>query len=78
VYRPGYHQYGGWWFPPAAFAAGALLGGVIAGQTYGAPVVGLSAAHYQWCDQRFKSYRASDNSFQPYNGPRRQCISPYS
>jgi len=78
VYRPGYYQYGGWWFPPAAFAAGAILGGVIAGQTYAAPVVGLSAAHYQWCNQRYRSYRASDNTFQPYNGPRRQCISPYS
>ncbi|MEQ1951792.1 BA14K family protein [Mesorhizobium sp. CN2-181] len=22
------------------------------------------------------SYRASDNTFQPNNGPRRQCISP--
>ena len=78
VYRPGYYQYGGWWFPPAAFAVGAILGGAIAGQTYGAPVVGLSAAHYQWCAQRFISYRASDNSFQPYHGPRQQCISPYS
>ncbi|TIT86520.1 MAG: BA14K family protein, partial [Mesorhizobium sp.] len=22
-------------------------------------------------------YRASDNTFQPYNGPRQQCVSPY-
>lgn len=41
-------------------------------------VVRLSAAHVRWCKARYKSYRVSDNSWQPYNGPRRQCISPYS
>ncbi|HEV7434516.1 MAG TPA: BA14K family protein, partial [Pseudorhizobium sp.] len=25
----------------------------------------------------YRSYRASDNTFQPYNGPRRSCRSPY-
>lgn len=34
-------------------------------------------AHINWCYNRYRSYRASDNSFQPYNGPRRQCYSPY-
>ncbi|TIP33596.1 MAG: BA14K family protein, partial [Mesorhizobium sp.] len=29
------------------------------------------------CHDRYRSYRAWDNTFQPYNGPRRQCISPY-
>ena len=33
--------------------------------------------HTNWCYNRYRSYRASDNTFQPYNGPRRQCISPY-
>lgn len=37
----------------------------------------LPPAHYDWCQARYRSYRASDNSFQPYNGPRRQCRSPY-
>ncbi|MEO3385553.1 BA14K family protein [Mesorhizobium sp. CAU 1741] len=37
----------------------------------------LTRAHYRWCDARYRSYRASDNTFQPYHGPRRQCISPY-
>jgi hypothetical protein len=31
----------------------------------------------QWCYNRYKSYRSSDNTFQPYNGPRKQCYSPY-
>ncbi|MGP2493127.1 BA14K family protein [Mesorhizobium sp. PUT5] len=34
-------------------------------------------AHEQWCYARYRSYRASDNTFQPNNGPRRQCRSPY-
>ncbi|WP_084032840.1 BA14K family protein [Chelativorans sp. J32] len=38
---------------------------------------GLPAAHVNWCYARYRSYRASDNSFQPYNGPRRACVSPY-
>ncbi|MFC5991062.1 BA14K family protein [Limoniibacter endophyticus] len=35
------------------------------------------SAHVNWCANRYRSYRAYDNTFQPYNGPRRQCISPY-
>ncbi|TIX94479.1 MAG: BA14K family protein, partial [Mesorhizobium sp.] len=38
----------------------------------------LSSAHVQWCYDRYRSYRAWDNTFQPYNGPRQQCWSPYS
>lgn len=37
----------------------------------------LSASHYRWCDSRYRSYRYSDNTFQPYHGPRRHCRSPY-
>ncbi|WP_348631649.1 BA14K family protein [Mesorhizobium sp. M6A.T.Cr.TU.014.01.1.1] len=31
----------------------------------------------EWCYSRYRSYRAYDNTYQPYYGPRRQCISPY-
>jgi len=34
-------------------------------------------SHVNWCYNRYRSYRAYDNTFQPYNGPRRQCYSPY-
>ncbi|MDQ2632323.1 MAG: BA14K family protein, partial [Pseudomonadota bacterium] len=44
----------------------------------GATVHRGGSAHVQWCYDRYRSYRASDNTFQPYNGPRRQCYSPYS
>ncbi|AZO12296.1 MULTISPECIES: BA14K family protein [unclassified Mesorhizobium] len=37
----------------------------------------LSRAHVRWCYNRYRSYRAWDNTFQPNYGPRRQCISPY-
>lgn len=75
-YRRGYRRHSdGWWYPLAAFGAGAIIGGAIANQP--APR-GVSNSHVEWCYARYRSYRASDNTFQPYNGPRRACISPYS
>ena len=75
-YRPGYRRHGDFWFPLAAFAAGALITGAIQDR----PRVvyrGGGDAHVQWCYDRYRSYRAWDNTFQPYDGPRRQCYSPY-
>ncbi|PDT84141.1 BA14K family protein [Sinorhizobium sp. BJ1] len=34
-------------------------------------------AHLRWCLERYASYRLDDNSYQPFNGRRRQCNSPY-
>lgn len=77
-YRPGYRYYDGYWFPLGAFAAGAVIGGAIASQPPVAVYPGsYSPSHYSWCASRYRSYRASDNTFQPYNGPRQQCVSPY-
>lgn len=84
--RPGWRRYNDAWFPPAAFIAGAIIGGAIARELAppppppvyrGGPAAGLPPAHVQWCAQRYRSYRAYDNTFQPYNGPRRPCRSPY-
>ncbi|GLS29650.1 BA14K-like protein [Mesorhizobium albiziae] len=72
-YRPGYRVYNGWWFPAGAFVAGAIIGGALAAP----PAVSSGNAHVRWCYDRYRSYRASDNTYQPYNGPRQQCISPY-
>lgn len=44
---------------------------------YRTPRYSMSRAHVNWCASRYRSYRAYDNTFQPYNGPRRQCVSPY-
>ena len=38
---------------------------------------GFSAAHYGYCSTKYRSYRVSDNTFQPYRGPRRQCRSRF-
>ena len=80
--RPGYRRHNGYWFPPAAFIAGAIIGGAIANQP--GPVYRpapayrpASNAHVRWCYNRYRSYRAADNSFQPNYGPRQQCVSPY-
>lgn len=74
-YRRGYRRHGEFWFPLAAFAAGALITGAINNNTR---VYAGGNAHVNWCYNRYRSYRAYDNTFQPYNGPRRQCYSPYS
>ena len=51
---------------------------------YGEPVYrprrvyrGAGSTHVEWCYNRYRSYRAWDNTFQPYHGPRQQCYSPY-
>lgn len=80
-YRPGYRRYNDWWFPAGAFIAGAIIGDVINRSPPPPPPngpPGFGDAHAQWCYGRYRSYRASDNSFQPYNGARQQCYSPYS
>lgn len=77
--RPGYRYHNGYWFPLAAFAAGAIIGGAIAQPS--APsrpaAGGINPKHYDWCASRYRSYRSYDNTFQPNYGPRQQCLSPY-
>ncbi|MDO1581243.1 BA14K family protein [Rhizobium oryzicola] len=79
--RPGYRYHNGFWFPLAAFGAGAIIGGAIASEPrYVAPApraAGVNPQHYQYCAARYRSYDAYSNTFQPYNGPRQQCYSPY-
>ncbi|QFY59252.1 BA14K family protein [Rhizobium grahamii] len=76
-YRNGYRYYNGYWFPLAAFGAGAVIGGAIASEPRYAPAPEGDSAHVAWCEARYRSYRAYDNTFQPNSGPRRQCVSPY-
>lgn len=35
--------------------------------------VGGGGCNFRACDARYRSFRASDCSFQPYHGPRRRC-----
>ena len=71
----GAYYYNGHWFPAAAFAAGVAAATVAPPPP---PAAHLATAHVRWCYGRYRSYRAWDNSYQPYGGPRQQCWSPYS
>jgi hypothetical protein len=68
-WRHGYRRHGDFWFPLAAFATGAIISGAIANDR--PPAYGSS--HEARCYARYRSYRAYDNTYQPYHGPRRQC-----
>ncbi|MBB4185042.1 hypothetical protein GGE07_001671 [Sinorhizobium terangae] len=62
-------------------ATGAIVGGLLSQPRYAGPSYyggGGGSAHTRWCYARYRSYRAWDNTYQPYGGPRRQCYSPYS
>ncbi|RXT24135.1 BA14K family protein [Rhizobium leguminosarum] len=52
-------------------AAGAIIGGIIASQPRARAY--SSGSHAEYCYSRYRSYRASDNTYQPNYGPRRQC-----
>lgn len=59
--------------------AGAIIGGLAAGAIIGGALsagANRGSSHNEWCYNRYRSYRASDNTYQPTNGPRRQCVSP--
>lgn len=70
--RRGYRYHNGYWFPLAAFATGAIIGGAIANQPRAS-----GSSHYQWCANRYRTYRASDNTYVSSPGVRRSCVSPY-
>jgi hypothetical protein len=70
--RRGYREYNGFWFPAGAFIAGALITGAIVNNNNGG-----GSSHVEWCYDRYRSYRAYDNTFQPNYGQRRQCNSPF-
>jgi hypothetical protein len=81
------HWRRGWDDGAAGFALGFGLGVPLGyyGGYYNEPVYrprrvyrGGGGAHVEWCYNRYRSYRAWDNSWQPYYGPRRLCFSPYS
>lgn len=36
----------------------------------------INRAAEAWCASRYQSYRADDNTYQPYDGPRQRCAPP--
>jgi hypothetical protein len=74
----GYRYYNGFWFPPAAFVAGAIIGSAVGSAPYyGSGYYAYGDAHTQWCEQNYRSYDIATDTFQPYVGPRQRCVSPY-
>lgn len=33
--------------------------------------------HIESCHARYRSYNKNDNSYQPFHGPRKQCLSRF-
>jgi opacity protein-like surface antigen len=67
-YDRGYrHHHGNAGAIIGGLAAGAIIGGIVAGSRSG------GGSHVQSCANRYRSYRASDNTYQPNSGPRVQC-----
>jgi hypothetical protein len=73
--RDGYRYYNGYWFPAGAFIAGAIIGGVI---NNAQPSSSYGSAHVNWCNDRYRTYRSSDNTYMSSAGYRKACNSPYS
>ena len=73
----------------AGVAGTVLFGGAVAGALAldnradnsidaGTQPLAIGNDHVSYCQARYKTYRVSDNTFQPNNGPRRACVSPVS
>lgn len=78
LHRPGYVYHRGLWFSPRSMRAGVIVDRPIPRRHvvhYGGA---LTQHHYSWCADRYRSYHWRSNTFQPYHGPRRTCVSPYS
>ena len=81
--KHGYRKYRGHWFPHRAFVIVVPRQRYIPVRPYHPPkrvkprIIRLNHAHVRWCDAKYRSYRVSDNTFQPYHGPRKPCVSPY-
>lgn len=78
-YEPGYYDqgyydqgyYGSTYYRPRYYAPRYYAPRYYRQTYYG------GGGHTRWCYARYRSYRAYDNTFQPYYGPRQACVSPY-
>jgi hypothetical protein len=68
--KPGLRQHSdGLWYPKRAFRRG--CGSTVEGS-------GCLTDQERWCQAQYWSYRVVDDTFQPYDGKRRPCISPFN
>jgi hypothetical protein len=75
-HRPGYVYHRGHWLSAASMRAGVIVDQPIA-QRRVIRVADPHPHHYAWCADRYRSYHWRSNTFQPYHGPRQECVSPY-
>lgn len=84
-HRSGYRKHSdGWWYPEAAFQPGAQAAPAVI-KPKKANQKTRSADdkpwqlknHLDYCAAKYKSYTSADNSYQPFEGPRKQCVSRY-
>ncbi|WP_019223030.1 BA14K family protein [Bartonella rattaustraliani] len=90
-YRPGYRKYGdNWWYPEAAFVTASHLNtkhtplrvvssekGVLSTSSLEGKKPWMIKQHIESCRRRYRSYNQNDNSYQPFHGPRKQCLSRF-
>ena len=80
------HKHGG--LKPGEAAALGVLGGVLIGgvlanankqpvQPAPMPAAGLPAAHYAYCDAKYKTYVIATNTYTGYDMKPHYCVSPY-
>ncbi|MCO5732498.1 BA14K family protein [Rhizobium sp. SSA_523] len=64
--------------PPANTIDDTVTGSVAPDLTPSTEEPQLSEAHLDWCSSRYRSYRPRDNSYTPFSGGRRECVSPFT
>ena len=78
--RAGWRYYRGYWFPPDAFVDRRTTRSIIreerrAERRYDRR---MDRAHVDWCYDRYRTYRESDDTYVPRAGVRARCNSPYN
>ena len=75
--RPAHRRYYDNYFdvPTPRYSGQRRIGGNPA--TGGSSRLKAAQNHSDWCASRYRSYRASDDTFQPFEGPRKHCLSPF-
>lgn len=77
-HRRGYRRHNGYYFPKSAFSIYIGPPRVIRRAPSRPYIANVGTLHVNWCQSKYRSYRPSDNTFQPYHGPRKRCRSPYA
>jgi len=74
--RPGYtHFHDGYYYATPWWLAAGAIGAFIGSQVQQSG--NNERAHDDWCDQRYRSYNRSTNTYMGYDGQRHYCNSPY-